>query len=89
MFRLRREADDIADRIRTERSGVEDTKDKLLDTYRSQNEDLKKANSALQKAQDSFNAEKQELQERIELQGKHSINDLIANLFRLYIYTYF
>ena len=72
MFRLRREADDIADRIRTERSGVEDTKDKLLDTYRSQNEDLKKANSELQKAQDSFNAERQELQGRIALLGKHS-----------------
>ena len=72
MFRLRRAADDIEDRITTERSGVEDTKNKLLDTYRSQNEDLKKANSELQKAQDSFNTERQELQGRIALLGKPS-----------------
>ena len=69
MLRLRRAADDIDDRIIRERSGVGDSKDKLLDSYRSQNEDLKKVNSELQTAKDSFNAERQELQGRIELLG--------------------
>ena len=67
MFRLRRAANNIDDRITAERSEVEDTKNKLLDTYRSQNEDLKKANRELQEAQDSFKTEKQELQGRIAL----------------------
>ena len=59
MFRLRRAIYDI------EKSEVQD---KLLDEYRSQNEELKKVNSDLK---DSFKAEKQGLQERIVLLGKH------------------
>ena len=74
MFRLRRAIYDIENGIGIERSGVL-TKDNLLDEYRSQNEDLKKVNSDLQKdlqkAQDSFNTEKQGLQERITLLGKN------------------
>ena len=72
MHRLRRAVDDIDGKIISERSGDEDNKDKLLDFYRSQNEDLKKVNSELQTAKDSFNAERQELQGRIELLGNHS-----------------
>ena len=75
MFRLRRAIYDIENRISIERSEVQDTEEKLLDEYRSQNEDLKKVNSDLQKdfqkAQDSFNTEKQGFQERIALLGKH------------------
>ena len=68
MFRLRRALYDIENRISKERSEVQDTKDKLLQEYRSQNEELNKVNSDLQ---DSFNTEKKRLQERIVLLGKH------------------
>ena len=69
MHRLRRAVDDIDGKIISERSGDEDNKDKLLDFYRSQNEDLKKVNSELQ---NSSNVERQELQGRIALLGKNS-----------------
>ena len=68
MFRLRRALYDIENRISKERSEVQDTKDKLLQEYRSQNEELNKVNSDLK---DSFNTEKKRLQERIVLLGKH------------------
>ena len=71
MFRLRRAFYDIEIDTRTERAGVEDTKDKLLDSYRSQNEELKKVNTELQKEKDSFNIDRQELQERIVLLGMY------------------
>ena len=80
MFRLRRAFYDIEIDTRTERPGVEDTKDKLLDSYRSQNEELKKVNTELQKEKDSFNTERQELQGRIELLGKHFfLHDFVYN----------
>ena len=68
MFRLRKALYDIENRISKERSEVQDTKDKLLQEYRSQNEELNKVNSDLK---DSFNTEKKRLQERIVLLGKH------------------